>query len=143
VNKIIMTAVAVPALALSLAACGSKHTAAGASASAEASSVKASASAFASSAQGRQEQAQARALVKKCFPASETGQLKLAEPVKGKAARTQAETCLEIPEGAQRTQFDEALLGAALSAHLKTSAGRAQFTEVTVPELLLSYKGKP
>lgn len=137
-NKIIVSVIAIPALALSVAACGPKSG----TASSAASSAKASASAFANSPQGRQEKAQAEALVKKCLPASEAKQLELAEPGKGKANRQAAEACLAIPKGQQRTLFDEALLGAAVNGHLKTKAGRAQFP-VTVAELVLSYKGKP
>jgi len=129
-KKLIM--LAIPAVILPLAACGPKHAAAEASASA-------SAHAFATSSTGQYDKAHADALVKKCFPSSETAQLKLARPAAGKAGRKTVENCLAIPK-ANRTAFDDALLNALLHGHVKTKAGRTTLTEVTIPQLVVKYQ---
>lgn len=84
-------------------------------------------------------EAQAKTLVAKCLPKSETAQLKLLEPTKGKPARVTVEDCFAIPQ-AQRTAFDDAFLNAALKAHLNTKAGRDAFPN-TVAVLVVKYGG--
>jgi|SRR5579871_5470890 len=136
-KKIVALPAAVLCLA-ALAACGHKG-----SASAAESSVKASTHAFATSSAGQYDKAQAAKLVRKCFPASETAQLRLAEPKKGKPGRQAVENCLKIPagpNGANRTAFDDALLNALIHGHLRTSAGRTQLIEVTIPQLVVKYQ---
>ena len=130
-------AFAVPLLALPLlAACHSSGKT-----TAEASSAKASASAFASSAQGKADKAEAQKLVKKCFPASESAQLKLAEPVKGKTARKSVEACFNgVIPAKNRTAFDDALLNAVIHGHVKTHAGRETLVTVTIPGLVVKYQ---
>ncbi len=124
---------AVPLLAaLPLTACGHKHAAAEAP-------VSASAHAFATSSQGRYDKAQAEALVRKCFPASETAQTRMLAPSKGKPARVAAENCLKIPSQ-NRIAFDDALLNALLHGHVKSKAGRTTLIEVTIPQLIVKYQ---
>ena len=131
-KKIIL---AVPVLALlPLTACG-HHPG---KASAEASSASASAHAFATSSAGVYDKAQAQLIVKKCLPAKESAQLKLAEPVKGSAGRKQVVTCFENFIPAQnRTAFDDALLNDVLHGALATHASRVTFTTETLPQLVV------
>ena len=130
-NKL-LAAAPIAVLSVGILAGCAKHAGAAAAASA-------SAHAFATSSQGQYDKAQAEALVKKCFPASESAQLKLAEPVKGKPARVKTEGCLAIP-AANRQAFDDALLNALLHGHLKSKAGRTTLIEVTIPQLVVKYQ---
>lgn len=101
--------------------------------------AKASISAFASSSQGQFDKAQAQAIIGRCLPKSETAQLKLAEPSKGKAARKAVEACLEIPQQ-NRQAFDDAFVTDTMHGKLGTKAGRATFAETTLPDLVVRYR---
>ena len=130
-NRKILTLAAVPVLAVTLAACG--HG----SGKLKADAAKASARATSSAVQA--DKVQAQQLAKQCLPASETAQLRLAEPAKGKAGRQAVDRCLAIPPQ-NRQAFDDALLNAAVHGHLSTKAGRDAFAAVTVPQLVVKYR---
>lgn len=127
-RKTVIAVIAVAVLALTVAGC-----------SGFGKTSSSSARAFSSSSQGQYDKAQAAKLAKECLPASETAQLRLLSPHKGQAARKAVEDCLEIPK-AERQQFDDAFLNAALHAHLRTKAGRDTFATVTFPELLVQFR---
>jgi hypothetical protein len=135
-------ALAVSLACAALAACG--HAAGNGQAAAAASS-------FAANPTTSADVAQAKALVASCLPATPVQQLKTLDLVflhsaTGKdgaqvtAARNKLSSCLGIPP-AQRPAFENAAITAAEHGHLTKSAGRKTYAEVTLPALVIRYKG--
>lgn len=146
-NKKILAAIAVPVIAASIAACGTKHAGAAASASA-------SVHAFSTSSQGQKDKAEAQKIYSKCLPQQPVAQLKYAQlfiagknskhAAQGKAERDALDACAGIPEG-KRTAFNNAALGAgekALEKELTHHKGSlTTYFEATLPNLVISYGG--
>src|SRR6516225_6847869 len=146
--------IAIAVLITALAACGSSHHSSANPTTLVPTGAVGAVSSAAANPTVSAEAVQAKALVKSCFAGTPLQQLHQVHLVflssasgKNGAAVTQARdttfTCLGIPKDKRQAFVNDAITAAEhANPKLTTHAGRVNYLEVTLPQLVLKYKGQ-